>query len=185
MAQPFVTGPVWIYVGIGNAVSKTPVFLGTAEDGPKKQHLVGWEPVMNDVTGSKKPLDQGYQGESAIVRADLTRYNEDVLAALVARPNPFGTRGLNAFGDLGALMLTEGLAYPLWLRYPYASKAAYSTMPPGDRFVASWLVSPEDYVQGTKPKKVSVIWYCQGVFSPVTGGVLLYDHDMTGLPDIN
>jgi hypothetical protein len=135
-------------------------------------------------------MDRSYQGQYGIVRADLTRWNEPVLAACQSRPNFTGTRGLNAFGNIGELMLTEGLAYPLWVFFPYSpanagGKVAYTGMPAGYRYLNAWLMGPDTMPVGTLARKVSCVFIAMTGFNPVTGAMPLYDFNMTGLPAIN
>ncbi len=188
MAQPYCTGPVLIYVqpaGFGS-----PQFFGTAERFPQQQITPEWEPVYNDMSGQRLPLDILYEGEEAYVTADVTRWNERLMASMMARPSGLGTRGRNVFGDIGSIMVLEGFAFPLWLRFPYSAKAVFQNaangpMPDGFHFLAAHLKGPDSYTGlGTGPKKIRCIWHCMRIFSPPSN-FLLYDQNMAGLPAVD
>ena len=177
MAQPYSTGPAIIYVGLGGS---TPVELGTAENGPRIMIDPKWEDLFNDL-GGKTPFDKMYQGESAVVSATLTVWDELVYTALAARFSPGLTRGIDIPTARGTLMLTEGQSYPLWVQYPFVIKAAYSASMPGCyRFNAAMLIGPDALEPGVKVYKIQMIWACLGLYDPSIG-FSLYDHDDAGL----
>lgn len=182
--QLWCTGPALFYAGVGGALgAQIPVEVGTAEAKPTIFLYDEWDSVFNDLGGSKIPFDDSYQGEYAIIRGDLTRWNEpDAMAKIQARPDFTGTRGFYPFGAIGALMKTEGLAYNLWVKFPYQSKAAYSNMLPGYRFVSAFLYSPDEMPVGVTPRKIACIWVARMLFNPADGSHLLYDSNMAGLP---
>ena len=126
---------------------------------------------------------------------DLERYNESAYAVMAGRPQSrlgTSTRGTNVPGDIGSLMIQEGMAFQLWLSFPYSAKAAMAGMPAGYHFVAAVLAGPDSLDElGTKPRRVRLIFDCLRKFDPsVTntygaGGFVLYDFNMTaiaGLP---
>lgn len=196
---PYVTGPVHIYCGIGQSFpisgspvrgqGTVPVFLGTCETAPRIQYNPGWSPVMNDSSGDQKPYDYLYQGKDAKVFGDLTVWNWPVLEAIMNRPNSFAggtTFDTELFGDIGTLMVTEGYAYNLWLEFPYGTlKPVFGSsggMPGGIRFIAAWLIGPDEIDPGTKANKVHIQFHCQRAYDPVTGSFLLADRDVSTLP---
>jgi hypothetical protein len=184
--QLWTTGPAIAYVGVGGALgADVPVQFGTAEARPTIVTYDEWLDAYNDLGGVKIPFDDSFQGEFALIRLDVTRWDEDVLRRIQARPSFTGTRGFFPFGTIGALMKTERLYYPLWLKFSYQSKAAYSNMPAGYRFPVSWLLSPEEMPVGTIPRKVSCIFISRMIFNPVDGSHFLYDENMTGLPSLS
>ena len=207
MAQPYVTGPALIYVGVPNNTggSSRAFFLGTAEQSPVIEIRPDYEPVFNDLRGGKKPFDLSFQGEEAFTFADLTRWNENVYAALAARPRgatalalggALGvvagaagvapTRGLNIVGDIGTLQLTEGQNIVVWVVFPYASKAAMAGMPAGYRFPYSVFEGPDLLKPlGTKPRKIHIVFHHMAGYNASTGAFLTYDHNTSGLPGIN
>lgn len=189
MATPFVPGPCLLYAGVDSG--SRPLFLGTAEVSPILQLLPEFDPVMNSLSGVKLPHDKTYQGEHAIIQADVNRLNEVVYAAMSTRVHPqsFGQdRGTDETGDRGTLMIGEGATFPLWLRFPYGDKTIYQTLglnapPKGYRFLAAHLMGPDIHEQlNTQARKIRLIWYCLSPYVPATGKHLLYDHNMTGLP---
>lgn len=189
MAQLYSTGPVGIWVGTG--ASGAAVFLGHGEQAPRINTRTLWKPQNCDLTGDV-PIDKAMTGEMATVSVTLIRYNEPVLAIIQDRAGLIG-RGVMFPGDIGTLMMTEGLNYQLWLQFPYSVKAAYTaTMPAGYRFPGSFMESPDDLQVGTTTaKKISITFTCLPVLDMTvsnafgTGSLTLYDHDMTALTAVN
>lgn len=184
MAQLYCTGPAHLFLGVGGAFS----YLGTAEDAPKIELGPEFEPVLNDVTGKKKPLDMQYQGEDALISADLNRYSETVYAVLAQRFVRPAVRGTSGLLDIGSLVLTESLGFQLAMQFPYAAKAAMAggtggPMPPGYLFNVVVPIGPEELTTGTKPKKIHVLLYSWPVWSP-TAGTFLYTTTLPSLPAI-
>lgn len=189
MAQPFVAGPCHIYLGVG--VGYAPLYLGTAERSPRILIRPHFADVFNDIMGQMIPYDKVFQGEDGFVLADLTRWNEAVFNAYQARPR-LGQRGTLQPGDLGSLMKTEGLAYPVWLQFPYATKPAYATQPYGYHFYAAIGEGPDELDNlGTVARRNRINLYCGPVINQIGSqgvGQILYDtlpQSFVGLPPIN
>jgi hypothetical protein len=197
---------VHIFVGVGGYVgsapamlAKSPAYLGTGERAPRPSFRPAFEPVMNDLTGSRIPYDWMFEGEEAIVTVRLTRWDEPTLAALQNRTGPAGQpRGVNFANDVGTLMLTEGAAYPLWLLFPFGipgiGKPAMIAggLPQGYHFYAAFLEGPDDRDSlGTNPATVDLTWHCGRVFSSSGAnniprlGTVLFDHDMSAVNTMN
>jgi hypothetical protein len=196
MAQLWCTGPAHIYVGV--TTSRAPLYLGTAETKPDIDIRGEFEGVMNDLSGSKIPMDELWEGEEGMISFVLTRWNMNVALLMMAQPNFTGTPGLNSQDDMGTLMLTEGLSYPVWIRFPYAtSKVAMAGMVAGYRFWSCILLAPKKIEPGTRAMKKHFALKAKRAFTsdaapnnlPLKGGSSavwrLYDHDMSGLPTIN
>jgi hypothetical protein len=195
MAQLYASGPVdcWTGVGAGGA----PLFLGHGERAPRIQVHRQYKPVHTDL-GGEVPHDKGFGGEWGVVSIVLDRYNESTLriiedVATVGTPGA-AVRGLNNPGEIGSLMLTEGLTYPLWLRFPFSAKPAYSggsggPMPAGYRFLAAHLGSPDDLFDLGPPnaRKVGLVFECMRAFDVTVvnsygvGQFLLYDHALNAI----
>ena len=127
MSDVFCTGPALIYVGVG--ASKAPVFFGTTEDSPKQLINREWVPLRNALAGPSMPADMTFQGETAIIRGDFTKWTESVFAAMQTPPGS-AVRGHMPFGSLGTFMKSEGFSYPLIIRYPYRGvRPAMARMP--------------------------------------------------------
>lgn len=188
MANPYCTGPAHIFCGVGGG--RRALYLGTAESAPVIEERPEYEPLMNDLGGSRKPFDFSHQGVDAIVSATLTRWNDNVMNILRNVPR-HGTGvlapGTSAFGDIGAFMVFEGAAYPLWVTFPYSAKVAFSSrgMVSGYRFFNAFLESPVAQNVGTRPRKFHLIWYAARAYNPRTGAMVCYDHTVTGLPAID
>ncbi len=185
MAIPYVTGPVHMFVGVGEGYS--PLYLGTGERAPSIELLDEFEPVPNDIAGGKIPLDECYQGEHGFVTIDLNRFNEPVyelFTAIIRGASP----GRQPFGTMGSLMQLEGHNYPLWLVFPYQAKPVFrdAGMPAGYHFFSTHLLGPQKLEPlGTVARKIRLVWHCMRVFDPNTGDFYLYDGDTSGLPSIN
>lgn len=205
-----------------------PAYLGTAEVSPDVEIRPVYVTVPTDASGGRRGPgeDQAYLGEEAIVSAVLTRWDYLTYAAISARPAAARGRGFIPEKGIGSLMCREGLAYPLWLYWPYFAKQTVtvpplgvgpagaaagaalnlvfnaarvgSGMPPGLRFLRTYLVAPERiYPMGTRPKKISLVWRAQMEFrgaetrrvggvtvnDPRRSGFILYDTWMKDLPD--
>ena len=183
MAQLWTTGPVHIFCGVGP--SHAPLYLGTGEQAPRIDEEDENEPAMNDLSGSRDGHDESFQGTRAMIRVDLNRWNEAVMARVRAVPDAGGTGGIMDFGSMGALWLTENLAYPVWLQFPYSTtKAAYAAAVDGYRFQAC-IPRSRGTQPGTRARKISLVWQAKKVYIPATGGHLLYDHSMVGLPAVD
>jgi len=188
MAQPYVTGPVNLFVRLPDASIE---YLGTGKEAPRLKIVPHWEPVMNDLYGTKIPMDVAYEGEEAFVAVDLTRWNESVYTKLVQRPDVQTDRGRDILDDIGTLMIHEGASHELWLHFPYTTlKTSMATQPAGYHFRAAYVLGPDEFERlGTVAREQRVIWHC--LRKSVAGGgastldLRLYDHDMTGLPSIN
>jgi hypothetical protein len=195
MTQPYVSGPVDIWCGVGPGY--TPLLLGWCEKFPTIQIRPSYSPVFVDIGGQMVPLDWMYQGEEALVSGDIIKWNENTYANIAAKSNrATPVRGYNGPGEMGTLMVGEGVAYPLWLRFPYTGKAAFQqavsgSMPAGYRFVASFLMNDDMPQLGTAARKIHLVWHCVRVFDPTVitsvglGSLKLFDHDMSGLGLIN
>lgn len=194
VAQAYSTGPAHVFVGIGPG--NAPVYLGTSKDAPDLEHRPGFKSVKNDVAGgSDSPIDydQMYLGTDALLSVVLTRFNFQVWLAmcdralpLIAGGVPAGTPGADAALDRGTLLMTEGLLYPVWVRFPTnPAVAAYSTMVPGWRYAGCYMIGPDRIKPGIRPLEITAAWHALPVFNPSTGGALAFDNVMTGLPAIN
>jgi hypothetical protein len=192
MAIPFVTGPCGAFVRL----SSTPVFLGHCERSPSVQIRPYYSPVFSDFAGQRVPLDEIYDGEDAVISLDLTRYNEAVYTAMAARPSgmsplgPNAPRGANAPGDIGSLMLLEGYTFDLWLTFPYAAKAVFSSgatggpMPAGYHMPACYLEGPDDLGPlGTTARRLRLNFHALRTFASGSAGTVFswYDHDMSAV----
>lgn len=188
MAQPWTKGAVHVWVGVGG--SHAAVYLGTGERAPRVSRRRRFAEVPNDL-GGQEPFDWSYQGSSALVTVKLTRWNESTLLALedvVGPTNGTDLAGSDAPGDIGALMVTEGLAVPLWIAYSYAPgglapQPAMAGLRTGWHMYAAWLEGPDDHEGGTDPASVMLIFRCARVYDPSTGAFKLYDRNMSGLPN--
>lgn len=169
------------------------VFLGTTEGTPTIEILPGWEGVETDAGGSKNPSERLSEGEEAIIRMDLTRYNEPVYEALAARSQTNAFLGrFPGFGQVGKAMALEGLTLPLWLVFPYTAKAVFGLtgQPPGYRFFQSILEGPDRLERlGSVPRLTGLQFRAQRLMQLIEDTSLLrqpifnYDDDGIVFPD--
>lgn len=193
MADTYTTGPVNIYLGIGGGVPITdyfagpgnPVHLGTCEQAPKRIRNPEWSPLMNDEAG-QMPYDFSYQGEICVIAGALTKFNPLVLKAAQSRPRHFSpTPGTISRGDIGSLMIREGLAFNVWLDFPYYRKPAYAGGVGGvvgERFLAGFMQGPDELEPGTKINREIFRIVCIAPQNPANGDFVLWDNNMTGIP---
>lgn len=186
MAQPFVSGAAHLAyffpAGSSSTFANTLQYVGTAERSPRIQTRKGWIPLFNDLGGPSIPFDMCYEGEESFISADLTRWTEAVYSAMTAIPTNT-VRGFNGVGDIGTLMMTEGVAGTLFVLFPYTTlkPLTYGTQPAGYRFVRAWLEGPDDLDPlGTQPRKIRLVWRALRGFQLTSDGPTfsLYDHNM-------
>jgi hypothetical protein len=210
MAQPYVTGPVALWVAfyqgqivvtsqgtVFNVTVGQPQFLGHGEDAPEIDHRPQFEPVMCDLTGTRIPLDVADENEDAIVSVSLVRWNDPILRLLQARPGPVALAGQGVArpplggrrpGDIGTLYLNEGAAFMLWCYFPYQKKPVYGTEVPGYRYPGCYLRGPDALRKnGTRARAVQSLFHALPVLvaqGNQTGGTMLYDNDMTAVENL-
>ncbi len=198
--QLWSTGPALIYVGVAGNPAAGAGFVGTCETKPTIDIDFLFKPVMNDVGGDVS-MDEMYVGMQGMVTLDLNKFNYGLAESLATLPNIAGAlagavgvvAGRNDPGDIGSLMLTENLAFVLFIRFPYAAKAAYGAgsaggpMVPGYRFPAC-KPNKESIASGTTPHNKRFIIDCKRSFDPSVnntygnGRFILYDTAVAGLP---
>lgn len=190
-----MTGAVAVWVApVAAGTLGTPFFVGHGERAPKEMVRPAWSPVFCDLGGDKIEFDSLFEGEEAFVTVTFTRWNHLVLRACQTRPNGgptaagfLGTNGTNAFGDVGSMMMTEGLAYALILQYPYAAKPAMlaNALPAGRTYSQAWVVGPDEIPeQGTVARKIVTVWRGLRAYNPLTGSFTLYTDSVPGLPAV-
>ncbi len=205
------SGPVDVYVGVGNASSaavgvaaflsgasitgKSPAYLGTGQVSP----AIDWQPVngpiFNDL-GGDRPYDYQYSGITGVISIAMNRWDEvpfERIAALPFHgfPAPDGVTydmGVTPRVAQGLFMMQSGYCYPVWLRYPNFDQGANAaqSMPPGYRFLQCFL---EDF---SKPKGGSkenflvlqfrALAYPKSCVSGSPAWVTTWDQDVSALP---
>lgn len=183
MAQLYATGPVYVFCAVDTGGGL--LYLGTGERAPRISITPAYRDVQCDL-GGEAPFDTMYSGNSGRVTVTLMRYNEAVLRKIEDYAASLHLiRGQEDPGEIGSLMLTEGLAYQLVLVFPYATKTAFADMPAGYNFLAAYVRGPDDIESGTSnPKKVQITWQCLRKFDITNqnnfgaGSFKLYDHNI-------
>lgn len=201
--QPFVTGPVRVFLAFPGGVVTTPlaallsnygqpVSLGTCEKGVEIHEDIAYEQVMNDLGGTRKSFDETFQGKDCVVAGVLTRHRETTLRRLREMPAYTQLGGMTDFnGELGSLMGLEQLGCILFLVFAYggggplgvptpSSKPVHVAggLPSGYRFLnAQW--KGGKHSTGTSAKRVQAIWECKRIYSPTLGAMLCNDEDVS------
>ena len=187
-ATPQVVGPCLLFTqaipGAG------PSFLGTTEVAPSIVFDYQYADFVNALAGVKLPMDQVAQGDSAIVVADVNRWDEVVLEGLmlnVVNPVTSNKIGTESAQTRGTLMIGERQARTLWMVFPYANKPVYAgVMPQGYRFFSTWLISPMKKENlNTTPMINRLIFRCLAPYNPALGTFTLYDFNVSGMPAIS
>lgn len=190
--RPWVTGPVDIFVGLGSGGG--PLFLGHDERMLAPMIRPYYSPHYSSLGGEHIPMDMTYDGQDAMVSVNLTRFNEAVYLALASRApgsraSPVVAPGVDLPGDLGSLVILEGVAFQLWLRFPYSAKPAMAGMPAGYRFPKAYVAGPDTLGNlGTGTRRTSVQFHCLRETTIVPGAALggvfhrCYDFNMSALP---
>ncbi len=199
MSQYYVTGSVAIFVGVGPG--NAPLLLGFCESTPKPSHRRHWKGVRSDDAGQVLDGDTTYQGTDAMITCTVTRMQMSTAlliearntTAVVAGPGLGGAPGSDPGGSYGTLAIAEGLAFPLWLPFPYSAKAAFRNpasgiMPAGRRYLACTCENDDWDQMGTNPLMWTFVFHAMR--SPSAPGLLgfgmsLFDTNMVGLPPIS
>jgi hypothetical protein len=191
LAQVYTTGAVPIWCGVGGP-SALPLLLGWAEKFPRIQIRPAFSPVFCDLGGQRVPLDYMFEGEEAIITADVIRFNEGTYRIIADRAatglgGNLGARGYSDPGEIGTLMVQEKIAYPLWLPFLYAAKALMPGMPSGYHFFRCFLEGPDELEQGTVPRKLRMLWHAVRDLDMTVseaegaGRLSLYDNDCSAV----
>lgn len=167
-------------------VARFAAFLGTGERAPAVIAQRNYTPIYSDDTGKLVPYDRIWEGEEHLVSVVLTRWNEGVYRALAALPRPIGVPGGDSPLDRGSLMVADGLACPLYLRFGHAGKplALAGGLPAGVRYYAAMLDGQDRYEPGTSVNRRHLTFYCANVYSRNNGNIGLFDYNVAGLPAV-
>ena len=185
-AQPYATGAVHVFV---RALVSGPItYFGTCESMPQDSRNNEYEMLMNDISGSKVPLDLAWEAQSAQIGLVMTRWDEVVAQTLTSAPISV-VDGSWPWESVGTLMGLEGFYTEIWLTYTFggalANKAAYTGngLTSGRHYLQAVLWSPQTDETGTKPMKRHFMFYAWPKL--VIGGTkprfTLYDTNMTGI----
>lgn len=175
-----VTGPVDIYfafnsltpipqigaAGINPGTGAGAAYLGTAEMAPEPQNQYFWKEIYNSLGGDMVPMDRLYLGEQGLIAMNLNRFSY---------ANAFAILGLGSEDrlDRGSMMVSNGYALQLWLRFSFygtANALAYPEMPPGYFYWCTQIVSHFPKGLTLDATNLQLIFQCQPVFNPSTRG---------------
>jgi hypothetical protein len=164
-------------------------YVGTGRMGPTVALRPHYRPVINDLTG-EEPLDDVFASRGAVTTVDFTRFDETVLRRIESFPNRGTSQpGVTLPGDIGAMMIAEGLAYPLYLWYsrggagPGANAPMIANgMPVGRRYIASRVDGDIVRKTGSQPGEVHIAWLHRPVLvRGGAGGTTIYDFNLSAL----
>jgi hypothetical protein len=192
----FSSGPLFVFTGLsqgssfdanGNVSQNiTPAFLGTGEVAPQFQHHVEMEPVMNDLAGSKIPLDYMLQGEIAFFSMTLTNWVENVVRRLEVKLNDANsTLGMDDRHDRGTLMLTEGMSFPVWFLYGHRARASMvaANMPRGRQYKYC-VVDDIVTIPGRRANRKQISMTALGKFDASTQAFNLWSTDVSAVENL-
>lgn len=178
MATAFrVTGPTQIFVATG--ASNALQFLGWSESGVEIELNGEFEDVICDIGGPRLPTDVQWMGIDAHITADIVKYDEAVLTALLARSYLNTSTGSLGQYDMGTLMVSQAATQRLLLNCPYSTK--FSDMVAAYNFVATYLEGATRISTGTKVKKARCVWRAIPSFAQTGGTATLWNASTTGL----
>lgn len=195
MANQYSSGAIILFTGTG--VGNAPQLLGTCEGPPRMEVETSNGTISTDLTGPEIPLDFSFGGQMATISMVLTRWDNIVASRLETRPGPLSTNlpGFYNVSDVGTMIGLEGYAFPIWLRYLFASggtsKAAYAAIPGGYHFLqcvgaGSWSIEG-----GAKPMKRQFIFRAWPMLSTTLNGATtanptlnLYDNVMAAVSSL-
>src|SRR5882672_1487091 len=186
MANQFSTGAVHVFIASPYYNAGSPLYFGTTESMPDDRRQPEYEMLMNDLSGSKVPLDMAWEGESAQISLVMTRWTESVAQGLETKPIPgVSVSGQWTWNDMGALAAYEGNYLRLWLVYTFgaalANKAAYVQGGAGlraGRYYPQCVVwAPETEETGTKPMKRHFLFFAWPAIDVQNRRFLLYSTD--------
>ena len=128
--QLWTTGPCQLSIAVSNGgVAGSFQDLGYAERAPSFVIYQRWQDVFNDLGGVIVPFDKSYMRQAAILRMDMTRWNEATLQSIFTVVN--ATAGKEGSTDVGTIAGQEGFYISAKFDFPYANLPAFSGMPKG------------------------------------------------------
>src|SRR5215468_4767218 len=155
-----------------------PYYLGTSMRGVRIRIRRAYSRVWNDLSGPEIAFDKLWAGCEAMVFLDLTRWNENIYQGLIGAD-------LEGPGARGSLMMTEGVAFPVILRFPAFDFHPIFRGTGGGacyRFLAASPEGEEDWETGTGANIRHLMLHCQQIYDPRSNGFMLRDFNPMGLP---
>lgn len=174
--------------GIDPLSSQTIVWLGAGSTGPDIDETGFWEPLISDISGTRTPFDQVFEGCSATIAIQLTNWSESALNILQNRPYTFtsGPRGSYAATDVGTCALSEHRAlsvYALFTRRNAPAMVA-NNMPRGFRAPANVVAAEVTRKSGSRANSVGVVMLAIARYIASTATFVVYDHNVAAVEAI-
>jgi hypothetical protein len=185
MSQFYNTGPAELFAGVDSGSSLT--FLGWSQSGFELRFMGSFRDVIADFSGPEVPADVQYMGELCYITGTLSKYNEAVLQAVMARAVGVGTLpGQIIANELGSLMVAQELAYPIVINAPYAGLAFQSaTAIPGWQFFACYLDAEASRNVSVIVQQPRVTFRAIPIWNSSALTSQLYTNTIPSLPPIN
>lgn len=165
-------------------------YLGTGKLPPRVIIRRRFRPIYQSDSGRVIEYDKCYAGQDAMIRMVLNNWNEYTYSIIAARVNQRsvggGPRGVDTMDSIGSMMLTEGLAYMLFLQYPNSGKPMMASggMPAGYRFFAAYPLT-EEMQPGLVANNLVLDWHALKLYDFNTGNQWLFDNDMSLIPQLS
>lgn len=169
-----VTGPVQVFVDLDGPGLE---LLGTCMTRPRIMFRRKFEPAFSDI-GGLVPFDMIYAGSDALVILDINRLDTDTMQCLRAVPTMDEDNiGVEHLGDVGSMMMLEGLGIELSLSFMYGLDANSGPIN-GLRFPCAFLLGPDTEEDGVRFQIQRLVFYCMRQFDPDSGDMTLFDNDV-------
>jgi hypothetical protein len=157
-----------------------PQFYGWTREGPDITENVNFYQVMNDLTGPRLSMDEGFAGREDLVSLVMTAWDQNIDNQLENQMNPTAARangvarGQNALSDMGTLMISEGLTCGMWLVKMAGTKAVNIAvgLPLGRYYMCTICVGPNKPIEGNKENMRVRVFRAKRNLWQVNAGVL-------------
>ena len=172
-------------------------YLGTGEVPPKIEWRPSFRPVFN-IDSGHVPYDKAYEGQDAIITMNLNNWDEWVYQMIGARDNARSNayvhaRGFDSATSIGTMLMSEGMAYSLYLQYPLGGVGGsvfgggqtnpQNGMPPGYRFLCGYPINAK-VIPGTATNYLQLTWHALRLYNYASDSFCLFDHNMLGVTQI-
>lgn len=148
-----VAGPASISVGLG--ASGAAVWLGRTQGDAEFRETLFERNVQADASG-EAAADVALVGKECFLTVRMAYFDPTVMNLVRARTTG-GTLGGIAAGDIGGLVLTNKLSFPVWCVAPYqAIRSAFTSNEPGVQLLWAYCAREVPVNMGTKEQVISL-----------------------------
>lgn len=162
-------------------------YLGTAKFGVDITNQPEYVPWMDDEYSTSMPAGELYDGESALVHADINLWAEPIYRWISTRvkmlPAGIGNPGVDLAGNVGTEIIREVQSFPLWIQFPYGNKTAFALrgMPQGRRYWVARVARDNFKDPGHADALIQLSFVCKRYHDLLTGIQVLYDYNMSSV----